>query len=174
MHSTRTSIPPADTSNGDRILADDEARLLTKYVSFTLDAERYALGAATINEVLRYTDITAVPGSAAFILGIINLRGNVVTVVDARALFGLDVREPTAQSRIIVVEIEDFIVGVLVDQVAAVVDLDPAKVEAAPDTGSEASARFIQGVYNMEHETGDSTLYILVDFGRVTELLPQR
>lgn len=150
----------------------DEARQLTKYVSFMLAGERYALGAAKINEVLRPTDITPVPGAPEFVLGIINLRGNVVTVVDARTMFGLEVQPPTQQSRIVVVEIEDFIAGVLVDQVAAVIDLDASCIDVAPDTGDQAAARFIRGVYNMEAEDGESALYVLVDFDRMTELLP--
>lgn len=149
-----------------------EMRHLIKYVSFMLNAERYALSAAKISEVLRYTDITPVPGSPDFILGIINLRGNVVTVVDARTMFGLERRPPARQSRIIVVEIEDFIAGVLVDQVAAVIDLDASCIDAAPDTGDPAAVRFIRGVYNMEMDGNENALYILVDFDKVTELLP--
>lgn len=139
-----------------------------KHVSFALGDETYAVNAATVNEVLRHTEITPVPGSPAFILGIINLRGNVVTVIDARQVFALPPRELTSQSRIIVVEVEDFIVGVLVDRVVAVVDLDESAIETAPQTGQDASARFIHGVYNEEDE-----LLILVDFSRVTELLPR-
>lgn len=164
MHAAPTLA--TDTSHASR-QDDISIRPLTKYVSFTLAGERYALNASRINEVLRHSEITPVPGSAAFILGIINLRGNVVTVVDARAVLGLTYQPPGAQSRIIVVEIEDFTVGILVDQVAAVVDLDTLCIEEAPATGNMAAMRFIRGVYNM-----DDTLYILVEFDRITELLP--
>jgi purine-binding chemotaxis protein CheW len=139
-----------------------------KHVSFMLNGETYAVNAARVNEVLRYTDITPVPGAPGFILGIINLRGNVVTVIDARTVFGLAREEVTPQTRIIVVEIEDFVLGVLVDRVAAVLDLDQHEIEVPPSTGQDASARFIQGVYNEGNQ-----LLILVDFGRVVELLPR-
>jgi len=157
--------PSAELTPGN--YAETETQHLTKYLSFMLGGEQYALSAANINEVLRYSDITPVPGAPGFILGIINLRGDVVTVIDARAVFGLQPHLIAPQSRIIVVEIEDFIAGVLVDQVAAVIDLDASCIEAAPHTGEEASARFIQGVYNV-----DEALYILVDFAKLTELLP--
>ncbi|ALO45226.1 chemotaxis protein CheW [Pseudohongiella spirulinae] len=147
---------------------DDLPRDVIKHVSFALGEETYAINAATVNEVLRHTEITPVPGSPAFILGIINLRGNVVTVIDARQVFALPPRELSSQSRIIVVEVEDFIVGVLVDRVVAVVDLEEAAIETAPQTGQDASARFIHSVYNEEDE-----LLILVDFSRVVELLPR-
>jgi len=139
-----------------------------KHVSFALGDESYAINASKVNEVLRYTEITPVPGAAAFILGIINLRGNVVTVVDARSVFALPARELTPNTRIIVVEIEDFIVGLLVDRVAAVVDLDEQAIEVAPQTGLEASARFIHGVYNENDE-----MLILVDFSRLLDMLPR-
>ena len=91
-----------------------------------------------------------------------------MTVIDARTVFALPGRDVTSQSRIIVVEVEDFIVGVLVDRVAAVVDLDETAMEIAPNTGQDASARFIQGVYNQE-----DLLLILVGFDRIVELLPR-
>ena len=147
---------------------DEESHHLIKHVSFALGDEVYAVSAAKVNEVLRYTEITPVPGAPGFILGIINLRGNVVTVIDARRVFSLPSREITPQTRIVVVEVEDFIVGVLVDRVAAVVDLDESLIETAPNTGQDAAQRFIQGVFNDE-----KNLLILVDFSRIVELLPR-
>lgn len=147
---------------------DDISTHLIKHVSFVLGGETYAISAARVNEVLRYTEITPVPGAPAFIMGIINLRGNVVTVINARGVFGLPNQEITDQSRIIVVDIEDFALGVLVDRVTAIVDLDENAIETPPATGNEAAARFIHGVYNEDEE-----LLILVDFSRVTELLPR-
>ena len=65
-------------------------------------------------------------------------------------------------------EIEDFALGIVVDKVSAIVDLNAQEIETPPATGDETSARFIQGVYNEDDE-----LLILVDFSRVTELLPR-
>lgn len=148
--------------------ADDVSAHLIKHVSFTLDGETYAINAASVNEVLRYTEITPVPGAPAFILGIINLRGNVVTVINGRGVFGLPNHAVSEQSRIIVVDIEDFALGIVVDKVSAIVDLNAREIETPPATGDENGARFIQGVYNQDDE-----LLILVDFSRVTELLPR-
>ncbi len=147
--------------------ARDGAEHLIKHVSFTLGEETYAINAARVNEVLRYTEVTPVPGAPAFILGIINLRGNVVTVINGRGVFGLSNHAISEHSRIIVVEIEDFALGVVVDRVSAIVDLNAEEIETPPATGDESGARFIQGVYNENDE-----LLILVDFSRVTELLP--
>ncbi len=143
------------------------AAKLCKYVTFALGDETYAVTASSVNEVLRYTEITPVPGAPAAILGIINLRGNVVTVLDARMLFDLPRQEVSSQSRIVIVDIEDYSVGVLVDRVSEVVDLDTAHIESSPNTGNDAAADFIQGVYNE-----DSTLIILVDFARLDQGCP--
>ena len=148
--------------------AQDVSAHLIKHVSFTLGEETYAINAARVNEVLRYTEITPVPGAPAFILGIINLRGNVVTVINGRGVFGLANQAVSEQSRIIVVEIEDFVLGVVVDKVSAIVDLNEQEIETPPATGDETGARFIHGVYNENDQ-----LLILVDFTRVTELLPR-
>jgi purine-binding chemotaxis protein CheW len=146
----------------------DEPLEIIKYVSFELAGEIYALNAARVYEVLRYTEITHVPGAPSFILGIINLRGNVVTVIDARSVFGLSSASHNQQSRIIVVEIEDFVLGILVDRVAEVIDLNQTAIETAPATGQDDSSRFIQGVYNEAEQ-----MIILVDFSRVMDLVPR-
>lgn len=140
---------------------------MIKHVSFKLANETYALNAAKVNEVLRYTEITPVPGSAHFILGIINLRGNVVTVIDARRVFGMPDVEQTQSSRIIVVDIEEFVVGILVDRVAEVIDLNKNMIEIAPATSQDPSTKFITGLFN-----SDDQLIIIVDFSRVIDLLP--
>lgn len=144
---------------------NDSNAPLVKHVTFTLDHEVYAVSASSVNEVLRYTEITPVPGAPHNVLGIINLRGDVVTVIDARRVFGLASNEVSDQSRIVVVEVEDYLVGVLVDRVSAVVDLRESDMEPAPETGNREAARFIQGVYNEEDE-----LLILVGFDSLAEM----
>lgn len=133
-----------------------------KYVSFILGKETYAVSASTVNEVLRYTEITPVPGAPQAIMGIINLRGNVVTVLSARTMFGLPPAEIAEQSRIVIVDIADYSVGILVDRVVEVVDLDTRAMENSPNSGNESASQFMQGVYNREQE-----LYILVNFARL-------
>ncbi len=133
-----------------------------KFVTFQLGNETYAVYASSVNEVLRYTEITPVPGAPAHVLGIINLRGDVLTVIDTRKMFGLDTREISSQSRIVVLELEDYAVGVLVDRVAEVVDLHESNIETSPNTGNDQATRFIQGVYHYEEE-----LLVLVSFSNI-------
>ncbi|MDO9318986.1 MAG: chemotaxis protein CheW [Gammaproteobacteria bacterium] len=136
-----------------------------KFVTFLLGNENYAVHASSVNEVLRYTDITPVPGAPGYILGIINLRGDVLTVIDTREVFGLPPQEVTSQSRIVVVELEDCVVGVLVDRVAEVVDLHESGIEPSPNTGNDYAVRFMQGVYHH-----NDNLLVLVDFSKLSSL----
>lgn len=140
-------------------MAEDQ---ILQYVTFRLDEETYGINVMQIQEVLRYTEIAPVPGAPDYVLGIINLRGNVVTVIDTRRRFGLSDSEVSDHTRIVVLEIEGQVVGILVDSVAEVVYLRQSEIETAPNVGNEESARFIQGVCNKNGE-----LIILVEFEKM-------
>jgi purine-binding chemotaxis protein CheW len=112
--------------------------------------------------VLRYTDIAPVPGAPMYVLGIINLRGNVVTVIDTRARFGLPPSDVTENSRIVIIEADKQVIGILVDSVAEVVYLRASEIDTAPNVGTDESAKFIQGVSNRDGE-----LLILVDLNKL-------
>ncbi len=133
-----------------------------QWVTFRLDNETYGINVMQVQEVLRYTEIAPVPGAPAYVLGIINLRGNVVTVIDTRQRFGLPPAEVTDNTRIVIIEADRQVVGVLVDSVAEVVYLRQSEIETAPNVGNEESAKFIQGVCNKNDE-----LLILVDLEKM-------
>ncbi|MCA8967500.1 MAG: chemotaxis protein CheW, partial [Planctomycetes bacterium] len=84
---------------------------LLRWVTFRLADEGYGINVMQVQEVLRITDVAPVPGAPHFVLGIINLRGNVVTVLDMRKLLGLMPGEVTEQSRIMVIESGKVTVG---------------------------------------------------------------
>lgn len=138
---------------------DDE---VLQWVTFRLDNETYGVNVMQVKEVLRYTEIAPVPGAPNYVLGIINLRGNVVTVIDTRTRFGLVQDEITDNSRIIVIESDKQEIGILVDSVAEVVYLRTSEIDSAPNVGTEESAKFIQGVSNRDKE-----LLILVDLNKL-------
>ena len=75
---------------------------ILQWVTFKLDNETYGINVMQVQEVLRYTEIAPVPGAPSYVLGIINLRGNVVTVIDTRQRFGLQGTEITDNSRIVI------------------------------------------------------------------------
>ncbi len=135
---------------------------VTEWVTFRLDAEKYGIDVMRVREVLRNTEIAPVPGAPDFVLGIINLRGNVVTVIDTRKRFGLVPKGIDEASRIVILEAGDEVVGMMVDSVAEVVDLRASSIETAPNVGNDESAKFIQGVSNR-----DDGLLILVDLNKL-------
>ena len=135
---------------------------VTQWVTFRLGEETYGINVMQVQEVLRMTEIAPVPGAPIYVLGIINLRGNVVTVMDTRQRFGLPQREPDDATRIVIIEAEDQVVGILVDSVAEVVYLNQPEIESPPNVGNEESSRYIQGVANR-----DDGLLILVDLNRL-------
>ncbi len=133
-----------------------------RWVTFRLENEKYGINVMQVQEVLRVSEIAPVPGAPDYVLGIINLRGNVVTVIDTRKRFGLTPKEMDDSTRIVIIESDDQVVGILVDSVAEVVDLRVSEMEAAPNVGTEESAKFIQGVASHDNE-----LLILVDLNRL-------
>ncbi|HEY5717962.1 MAG TPA: chemotaxis protein CheW [Motiliproteus sp.] len=139
--------------------ADDP---VLQWVTFRLDDEVYGINVMQVQEVLRYSEIAPVPGAPSYVLGIINLRGNVVTVIDTRQRFGLMPAEVTDNSRVVIIEVDGQVVGILVDAVSEVVYLNQSEIEKAPSVGTDESAKFIQGVCHK-----DNRLLILVELNKM-------
>lgn len=131
-------------------------------VTFRLDNEIYGINVMLIQEVLRVTEIAPVPGAPNYVIGIINLRGNVVTVIDTRMRFGLPPKEMDDATRIVIIEVENQTVGIVVDSVSEVVDVDSSEIETAPNVGNDETARYIEGVVSRGDE-----LLILVDLNKL-------
>lgn len=138
-----------DTEENDPIL---------QWVTYQLEDETYGINVMQVQEVLRITEIAPVPGAPNYVIGIINLRGSVVTVIDTRSRFGLTPKESDDQTRIIIVEVNGNVIGMLVDSVAEVVYLHQSEIDTAPNVNNDDSSRFIQGV-----SSRDEHLLILVD-----------
>lgn len=133
-----------------------------QWVTFKLAGETYGINVMQVQEVLRYTEIAPVPGASYYVLGIINLRGKVVTVIDTRLRFGLPSGEITDNTRIVIIETGSHVVGILVDAVAEVVYLRQSEIDVTPNIGNDDSSKFIQGVCNKGGE-----LLILVDLDKL-------
>lgn len=133
-----------------------------QWVTFRLGDEMYGINVMQVQEVLRLTEIAPVPGAQGYVIGIINLRGNVVTVIDLRNRFGLPPKDPDDASRIVIIEADDQVIGILVDSVAEVVELRSSDIEAAPNVGNEESSRYIQGVSSRGNH-----LLILLDLNKL-------
>ncbi|GAB1258061.1 chemotaxis protein CheW [Aurantivibrio plasticivorans] len=133
-----------------------------QWVTFRLAGETYGINVMQVQEVLRYSEIAPVPGAPPYVLGIINLRGNVVTVIDTRHRFGLLAGEVNDNTRIVIIEADKHVVGILVDSVAEVVYLRQSEIETAPNVGNDDTAKFIQGVCHKNDE-----LLILIELDKL-------
>jgi len=158
---TPTTAPAAP------LAADLGAQLAGKYMTFQLADEVYGLEILKVREIIGLMDITRVPRSAAFIRGVINLRGKVIPVADLRLKFGMDACQATEQTVIIVVQYavggRNLTMGILVDQVLEVLQIEPAQIEPAPAFGDAAAeAQFILGV----GKAGERVVFLL-DIGKV-------
>lgn len=147
--------------------ADKEQRqehqgAVTQWVTFSLENETYGIDVMRVQEVLPMSEIAPVPGAPPYVLGIINLRGNVVTVIDTRMRFGLASAESGSASRIVVIETGDQVAGILVDSVAEVINVREDEVDTAPNVGNEDSSKYIYGVVSRGEE-----LLILVDVNKL-------
>lgn len=131
-------------------------------VTFTLEDETYGINVMQVQEVLREIEVAPVPGAPHYVMGIINLRGNVVSVIDARIRFGLPARDSTELTRIIVIEVQQHIIGILVDSVAEVVDIERSEIETAPNVGTDETSKYIDGVVSR-----GENLLILVDLNKL-------
>lgn len=129
-------------------------------VLFTLEEEVYGIHVKKIREVLRVGKIRAVAGTPSNVLGVINVRGVIVTVIDTRIVFGMMPKPVTDLSRIIIVELDDEqTVGMMVDFVMEVKDIPESKLEPLSSTKENAS-RYIQGI---AHYQGNVIILIDVD-----------
>ncbi len=137
-----------------------------KYLTFALGPEEYGLEILKVREIIGYMEITAVPQTPEHVKGVINLRGQVIPVIDLRAKFGMETAEITEESCIIVVEISQgnrkFSTGIVVDHVQEVLDIDGQNIEEAPQFGSSVDTSFILGMGKI----GD-TVKILLDIDKV-------
>ncbi len=138
---------------------------LLQYLTFKLLDETYGINVMQIKEVLRYSEIAPVPGAQSYVLGIVNLRGNVVTVIDTRVRFSLPECTISDDTRIIIIEHDGEQIGMLVDAVKEVFYLYQGEIEQSPSVGNDEALMFIQGVYQKEEE-----LVILLDLNRMFDV----
>ena len=137
-----------------------------KYLTFALGPEEYGLEILKVREIIGYMEITAVPQTPHHVKGVINLRGQVIPVIDLRTKFGMETAEITEETCIIVVEIAQgnrtFNTGIIVDHVQEVLDIDDGDIEDSPQFGSSVDTDFILGMGKI----GD-TVKILLNIDKV-------
>lgn len=139
---------------------------MSQYLTFTLAEELFAIDIGKVLEVLDCSSVTRVPGTPEFMRGVVNLRGNVVPVVDMRRKFGMPAREGGGNTYIVIVEVEvdgeSTVLGALADTVQEVLHLAPEQIEPAPRIGTRLNVEFLQGMGKR-----DDSFIMLLDIDKV-------
>jgi|TARA_B100001971_G_scaffold29821_2_gene24185 purine-binding chemotaxis protein CheW len=131
-------------------------------VVFDLAAEAFSVDIGSVREIIRMQDITRVPGAPGFVEGIINLRGNVIPVIDLRKRFDISVNELHKDNRIVVMDISGQDMGVVVDAVTEVLRISAASVEPPSSVITTADSVYLLGIVKMENR-----MVILLDLDKV-------
>ncbi|MCS6924241.1 MAG: chemotaxis protein CheW [Fimbriimonadales bacterium] len=117
-----------------------------KYLVFQIGNETYGVPLLQVQEIRTYTPATRVPNAPEYVLGVINLRGNIIAVIDARTRFGLPPLPDEESTVIVVAQVNDKTFGLRLDSVSDVIDIPLDQVQPTPPIASEATQKFLSGV----------------------------
>lgn len=135
-----------------------------QFVTFHLAGETYGIPILSVQEIIRVCEITRVPRSAAYIRGVVNLRGSIVPVIDLRQRLGFAHAPESSESRIIVVDGNPGVVGMIVDGVSQVLRIGADRIQTASEWMSRLDADLVSGVGTLNDE-----LIILLDIDHVLQ-----
>ena len=138
------------------------AENLDQLISFAISDEDYGVDIQTVKEVIRHREITRLPKAPAFVKGVINLRGDIIPIIDLRERFGMEQQEYTDMTRVIVVEVEGRSVGMVVDSVSHVIRIEEGQIVPPPPCVGKASEEYIRGVGKV-----DEKLIVLLHITRI-------
>lgn len=117
-----------------------------EYVIFKINAEYYGLDIKYVENIEKNLTITRIPNSKPYVKGIINLRGNVIPVIDLRARFGFPMKEYTEESRIIIVNYETYQIGMVVDSSSETLQLSEENIDSSPNIRSSSDDEFVKEI----------------------------
>jgi purine-binding chemotaxis protein CheW len=148
------------------LASTEQVGMVRQYLIFSLGSELFAVGTLRVREIIEYGKVTTVPMMPPFMRGVINLRGAVVPVIDLNARFGRARTEISRRTCIVILEVhrgEDFhVLGIIVDAVSAVCQIDSSSIEPAPCFGTRIRMDFIDGMAKV-----NGGFVILLDLGQV-------
>lgn len=154
----RSTMPDADS-------APVTARSGGKYLTLFLGQEEYGLDVTKVQEIIRMLPITRVPRAPSFIRGVVNLRGRVVPVLELRARLGMDPVEEVRETCIVIVRSGDLTMGIIVDQVRDVLDIQAAEMHDVPDFGVSVDTTYLSCLARREQR-----VVLLLEVDRVLTL----
>ena len=134
----------------------------THIVGFTVGRETYGIPIAALHEIVRVPEITAVPDAPDYLEGVINLRGKIIPVMDLRKRFGTAAIQPDKKNRILVVELENRLLGLIVSSASEVLKIPPSEIESPGAVFAEGESSYVTGVGKLK-----GRLVILLDIARL-------
>src|SRR5882672_4299841 len=147
---TPSPLPESESSRRLMEIKEKEETVQQQYLTFFLADEEYAVNIQRVKEIIEYTTVTKVPKVPRWIRGVINLRGNVVPVIDLTVRFGLEERPVTKTTCIVIVEVEQdserAVIGVIADAVNQVIDFGPKDIEEPPAFGTRVRLEYLFGM----------------------------
>lgn len=138
------------------------ASITNKYVVFKLENEEYGLDILRVKEIKEMMRITRVPKAPAYVRGVINLRGEVIPVIDLRKKFNLQSSQDTESTRIIIVTVDEITVGMIIDASSEVLEIDKELIEEPPATVAGIDHSFLYGIGKINER-----LIILLDVSKI-------
>lgn len=118
----------------------------SQFLTFSLGDELYGVDILRVQEIKGYTAVTKIPNTPSHIKGVLNLRGTIVPIVELRTKFGMPTIDYTTFTVIIVVVVQDKVMGLVVDAVSDVLDIEKKDIQSAPDFGNQVDVTFLNGV----------------------------
>lgn len=136
-----------------------------RYLQFDLGSESYAIHLLSVKEVIPRPDTTPLPNSPSYYIGIMNLRGQIISIVDLRKKLNINVKKEETEEAVIIIEIAGVGIGVVVDSINRVLNIATDSVTEVPEVSSQINAKYIEGVYQ-----GENNLTILLDLASVLNI----
>jgi purine-binding chemotaxis protein CheW len=122
----------------------------TELISFAIGNDQYGVDIMAVREIKGWSDITHLPKQPEYVRGVLNLRGVIVPIVDLRCRFGQGMTEASALHIVIIVQIDERLVGLLADRVLDIVSFDASQVQPVPQTASTAQIDFLSGLVTVD------------------------
>ncbi|MCK5126293.1 MAG: chemotaxis protein CheW [candidate division Zixibacteria bacterium] len=159
--------PDEDIKLNEKVKSVDSGAETTELqlVCFSLEKEEFGVDIHRVQEIIRPVLVTAMPEAPVFVNGVINLRGKVIPIIDLRNRVGLVSREDDKNTRIVVFDHNNKLIGMVVDAVTEVLRVSSAKLEPIPPQASTVGAEFVKGIIRM-----DSKLILVIDCEKILQM----
>ncbi|WP_084148942.1 chemotaxis protein CheW [Terasakiella pusilla] len=147
MVTTDTGLTPQASGSDELVMQEDQ---VDQYITFTIGEEEYGVDIMAVREIKAWTETTHLPNTPEFMRGVLNLRGTIVPIFDLRCRFGMGLTEATKMHVVIIVRVEDRMVGVLVDTVSDIITVGQNQLQQVPKMDRNIDDEYLSGLVTVE------------------------